>query len=112
VLTRAQRVIVIEKSLAVGLGGIVSTDVRMALSGLHLHGYTVIGGLGGRPILKSSLHRLFEQAIRDELEHVTFLDLNWDVVNRVLEREKATRRSGSIAENILRDLGVAASGVG
>jgi len=112
VLAGAQRVIVIEKSLAVGLGGIVSTDVRMALSGLHLHGYTVIGGLGGRPILKSSLHRLFEQAIRDELEHVTFLDLNWDVVNRVLEREKATRRSGSIAENILRDLGVAASGVG
>ncbi len=108
----ARRVVVLEKSLAVGLGGILATDVRMALSGLHLHGYTVIAGLGGRPILKSSLHALFERAGRDELEHVTFLDLNWDVVNRVLERERTTRRSGSIAENVLRDVGVpTASGV-
>jgi pyruvate ferredoxin oxidoreductase alpha subunit len=112
VLEHAKRVVVLEKSLAVGLGGIVSTDVRMALSGLHLHGYTVIAGLGGRPILKRSLHALLEQAGRDALEHVTFLDLNWDVVNRVLEREKTTRRSGSIAESILRDIGVAATGVG
>ena len=102
----ARRVVVVEKSLAVGLGGILATDVRMALSGLHLHGYTVIAGLGGRPILKSSLHALFGRAGRDELEHVTFLDLNWDVVNRVLERERTTRRSGSIAENVLRDVGV------
>jgi len=102
----AKRVVVVEKSLAVGLGGILATDVRMAMSGLHLHGYTVIAGLGGRPILKGSLHRLFERAGRDDLEHVTFLDLNWDVVNRVLYRERAVRRSGSIAENVLRDVGV------
>jgi pyruvate ferredoxin oxidoreductase alpha subunit len=107
-LQNAQRVVVLEKSLSVGLGGILSTDVRMALSGIHLHGYTVIAGLGGRAILKSSLHRLLEQAGRDALEPVTFLDLNWDVVNRELERERSTRRSGSIAENILRDIGVAA----
>ncbi len=56
--------------------------------------------------LKSSLHKLFEQAQRDKLEPVTFLDLDWDVVNRELERERATRRSGPIAENILRDIGV------
>ena len=105
-LRGARRVVVIEKSLAVGLGGILATDVRMAMSGLQLHGYTVIAGLGGRPILKSSLHRVLGQAGRDELEHVTFLDLNWDVVNRVLDRERTTRRSGSIAENVLRDVGV------
>ena len=110
-LHEAQRVVVVEKSLAVGLGGIVSTNVRMALSGLHMHGYTVVAGLGGRAILKSSLHRLFEQAQRDALEPVTFLDLNWDVVNRELERERSTRRSGSIAENILRDIGVVASNI-
>jgi pyruvate ferredoxin oxidoreductase alpha subunit len=107
-LKNAKRVVVLEKSLSVGLGGILSTDIRMALSGIHLHGYTVIAGLGGRAILKSSLHRLLEQAGRDALEPVTFLDLNWDVVNRELERERSTRRSGSIAENILRDIGVAA----
>jgi pyruvate ferredoxin oxidoreductase alpha subunit len=111
-LKNAKRVVVLEKSLSVGLGGILATDIRMALSGIQLHGYTVIAGLGGRAILKSSLHKLFEQAQRDALEPVTFLDLNWDVVNRELERERATRHSGSIAENILRDIGVVAASVG
>jgi pyruvate ferredoxin oxidoreductase alpha subunit len=55
----AERVVVLEKALAVGIGGIVSANVRMALAGIDLHGYTVIAGLGGRPITKSSLHRLF-----------------------------------------------------
>jgi len=111
VLKDAKRVVVLEKSLAVGLGGIVSTNVRMALSGLHLKGYTVVAGLGGRAILKTSLHQLFEQAGEDALEPITFLDLNWEVVDRVLEREKTIRHSGSIAENILRDIGVAATNV-
>jgi len=111
-LANAKRVVVLEKSLAVGIGGIVSTNVRMALSGLHLHGYTVIAGLGGRAITKSSLHKLFRSAEKDQLEHVTFLDLDRKMVDRVLAREKETRRSGPIAESILRDLGVVASKIG
>ncbi len=109
VLKDAKRVVVLEKSLAVGIGGIVSTDVRMALSGLHLHGYTVIAGLGGRAITKASLHKMLQQAMRDELEHVTFLDLDHNLVKRHLEREKQKRRSGPMAENILRDVGVVAA---
>ncbi|HNH24833.1 MAG TPA: transketolase C-terminal domain-containing protein, partial [Accumulibacter sp.] len=54
-LQNAKRVVVLEKSLAVGIGGIVSTDVRMAMSGLHLHGHTVVAGLGGRAITRKSL---------------------------------------------------------
>jgi pyruvate ferredoxin oxidoreductase alpha subunit len=109
VLQGAKRVVVLEKSLAVGIGGIVSTDVRMALSGLHLHGYTVIAGLGGRAITRVSLHKMLQQAMRDELEHVTFLDLDHNLVNRHLEREKLKRRSGPMAEGILRDVGTIAS---
>jgi pyruvate ferredoxin oxidoreductase alpha subunit len=108
-LQSARRVVVLEKSMAVGLGGILSTNVRMALSGLHMHGYTVIAGLGGRAITKKSLHGLFLKAEKDELEHVTFLDLDWNMVNKQLEREKAHRRSGPVAENLLRDVGVVAS---
>ena len=55
-LAGAQRVVVLEKALAVGIGGIVSPNIRMALAGIQLHGYTVIAGLGGRPITKASLH--------------------------------------------------------
>jgi pyruvate ferredoxin oxidoreductase alpha subunit len=111
ILQPAQRVVVLEKSLAVGIGGILSANVRMALSGVQLHGYTVIAGLGGRPITRKSLHKLFREAERDELQPLTFLDLDWNIVNRVLEREKRERRSGPIAETVLRDVGVVAARV-
>ena len=50
-----KRVVVLEKCLAVGLGGIVSDGVRKSLSGIQLNGYTVIAGLGGRAITRASL---------------------------------------------------------
>ncbi|MBE0489355.1 MAG: pyruvate ferredoxin oxidoreductase [Halomonas sp.] len=102
----AKRVVVLEKSFSVGLGGVVSTDVRLALSGIQLHGYTVVAGLGGRAITQDSLLRVLGEATEDTLEPLTFLDLDWDIVNRHLAREAETRRSGPIAENLLRDLGV------
>jgi len=109
VLQHAKRMVVLEKSLAVGIGGIVSHNLRMALSGIALHAYTVVAGLGGRAITKDSLRKLFDKALKDDLEALTFLDLNQEIVNRELEREKQARRSGPSAENILRDLGVAAA---
>ncbi len=110
-LSHAKRLVVIEKSLAVGIGGIVSHNLRMALSGISLHAYTVVAGLGGRAITKASLHALFHKALKDELESLTFLDLNQPVVDRELAREKERRRSGPSAENILRDLGTVAASV-
>jgi pyruvate ferredoxin oxidoreductase alpha subunit len=111
-LEQAKRVVVLEKCLAVGLGGIVSDGVRKALSGISLNGYTVIAGLGGRAITRSSLRQLFEDAGNDELEQVTFLDLNADVVAHELERESLARRTGPTAEAILRRLGTVASKIG
>jgi pyruvate ferredoxin oxidoreductase alpha subunit len=111
VLQGAKRVVVLEKSFSVGLGGVVSTDVRLALSGLQLHGYTVVAGLGGRAISKASLVRTFTEATAASLQPLTFMDLDWRIVNRQLEREAATRRSGPIAENLLRDVGSIASKV-
>jgi len=108
-LRNCKRFLVLEKSLAVGIGGIVATNVRMAVTGMGLKGYTVIAGLGGRSITKKSLQALFDKVSRGELEPLTFLDLDWQVVNKHLERERQRRRSGPVAENILRDLGVVAS---
>ena len=110
-LQAAQRVVVLEKSFSVGLGGVVSTDVRLALHRLGLHGYTVIAGLGGRAITKASLHRTLREAIADQLAPLTFMDLDWRIVKRQLEREATVRRSGPIAENLLRDIGTVASKV-
>ena len=47
---------------------------------------TVVAGLGGRPITKASLEGVFEAALRDELERLTFLDLNTGLVERELAR--------------------------
>lgn len=111
-LRHAKRVVVLEKCMAVGIGGIVSDGVRKALSGILLKGYTVIAGLGGRSITTTSLIRLFERAGRDELETLNFLDLNWEIVNREIERGQHQRRVGPMAENILRELGSVAARVG
>ncbi len=42
----AKRLVVVEKDLAVGIGGIVSMDVRKSMAGLGTVVYTVIAGLG------------------------------------------------------------------
>jgi pyruvate ferredoxin oxidoreductase alpha subunit len=109
-LGHAERVVVLEKALAVGIGGIVTANVRMALTGITLHGYTVIAGLGGRPITKASLRGLFLDASHDALEPLTFLDMDWEIVNRELARMASSRRSGPSAENMLRDSGPVAAG--
>jgi pyruvate ferredoxin oxidoreductase alpha subunit len=105
----AKRVVVLEKALAVGIGGIVSMNVRMALSGIQLHGYTVIAGLGGRPITRKSLRGLFADAVADRLEPLSFLDMKWERVEAELRRMQAGARSGPHAENILREAGVVAA---
>ena len=104
-LSGAKRVVVLEKTFAVGIGGILATDIRTAMDGVEIADYTVVAGLGGRPITKKSLHEVFAKALTDELPPLTFLDLDWKVVNKQLERERQTRRSGPAAENILRDVG-------
>ena len=108
-LSGAKRVVVLEKALAVGVGGIVSANVRMALAGVQLHGYTAIAGLGGRPITKRSLRGLFEDAAEDRLEPLTFLDMNWKTVEAELKRIGEGGRSGPHAENILREAGIVAA---
>jgi pyruvate ferredoxin oxidoreductase alpha subunit len=110
-LCNANRVIVLEKALSIGLGGIVSQNVHSALEGWDAAIHTVIAGLGGRAITKASLLRLLRDAIDGRLEQdVTFLDLNRELVDRELERTLRARRSGPHAENMLRDLGTVAAG--
>ncbi|HET8949012.1 MAG TPA: transketolase C-terminal domain-containing protein [Solirubrobacteraceae bacterium] len=89
-LARAERVVVLEKAFAVGAGGIVGQNVRLALSGLPARVHDVVAGLGGRPVTKTSLRRLFEDAVADRLgRELTFLDLDHDVVARELQRLEA-----------------------
>jgi len=95
-----------EKDLAVGKGGIVSSDVKIALQGLPTIVDTVIAGLGGRPIAKASVIETVKAACLEGLEEPHFLDLNWVAINQELTRQAEQRRSGPTPENLLREMGL------
>jgi pyruvate ferredoxin oxidoreductase alpha subunit len=107
----AKRVVVLEKAFAVGLGGIVGQNVRLALSGLPIQVYDAVAGLGGRPITRRTLRSLVADVLEGRLEpdRLAFLDLDWKLVERELQRVSDSRRSGPHAENILRDVGAVAA---
>ena len=105
VLAKAKRIIVFEKGLAVGIGGVLALHVRFAIGSYDRPLYSIIGGLGGRAITRPSLRRVLKQGLRDELEETHVLDLDHDAVSRELERQRTHKLSGPAAENILRDIG-------
>jgi pyruvate ferredoxin oxidoreductase alpha subunit len=109
-LKNAKQVIVFEKSFAVGMGGVLASEIHMAtqryadIQGVNIS--SVIGGLGGRTITKKSLAKLIDKVEKGELESEVFMDLDKETVERELKRQQDEPGSGSSAENILRDKGV------
>jgi pyruvate ferredoxin oxidoreductase alpha subunit len=75
-LAGADRVIVLDRALAVGTGGIVAAEVSAALAGRPAGLHPVIAGLGGRPVTRDSLRALVADAMADRLPGLTFLDLD------------------------------------
>lgn len=110
-LLGAKRIVVLEKNLAVGMGGVLASHVRMALRGHHSRVYTLIAGLGGRPITRASLKGFLANVESEPHFDLHFLDLKRDVVDAEIAHMGETRRSGPIAENILRHVGVDAQNV-
>ena len=100
-------VVVLEKAFSIGYGGVLATDVALAVQG-RPHLSTVVAGLGGRPITEASLVEMLGWARDGTLEPLTFLDLDHAIVDRELARMATDRQSGPSAENILRDKGTAA----
>ena len=88
----------LEKAFAVGVGGIVGQNVRLALADTRIDVRDVIAGLGGRPITAASLHTMLDDSRAGRLDRFTFLDLDHGLVDREL-----ARTSGPHAENMLRD---------
>ncbi|CAB5107716.1 MAG: pyruvate ferredoxin oxidoreductase [Actinobacteria bacterium] len=86
-LLKAKRVIVLEKAFQVGIGGIVIENVRTSLRGSSIKDYTVIAGLGGRPITKDSLRKYLDDACVDRVEELTFLDLDQELADSEILRE-------------------------
>ncbi|HLH57700.1 MAG TPA: hypothetical protein VKV33_00980, partial [Streptosporangiaceae bacterium] len=78
---RVRRIVVIERALGTGLGGIVSADLRVALATGPAAGdqyggpiiSTVIAGLGGQPITRAALRNALIDASAGALEPLSFL---------------------------------------
>jgi pyruvate ferredoxin oxidoreductase alpha subunit len=106
VLAGTKHVVVIEKSFAIGMGGQLANNVDLALRNVagapQVH--SVIAGLGGRPITRPSLHKVFRRALVQPWEGAHFLDLSEAIVAKELHHVRKVRRSGPTAENILRRL--------
>ncbi len=103
-LQSAKRVIVVEKYLALGLGGILASNIRMALRGINMPVSTVICGLGGRAIMKKEMQEMLLKGHRNELEDTSYLAMNWPVVEKELARLKSKRRAGPSAEHVVFDV--------
>jgi pyruvate ferredoxin oxidoreductase alpha subunit len=101
---------VIEKSLAVGMGGPLANNVDLALRNVEgaPHVHSVIAGLGGRQITRTALHRILRQALVQTWDGSHFLDLNEEIIAKELHYVRKVRRSGPTAENLLRHLGASA----
>ena len=106
-LVRARNVVVVEKSLAVGMGGPLANNVDLALRNVagapQVH--SIIAGLGGRAITRAALHKALRGALVQPWEGSLFLDLNEKIVAKELHHVRKVRRSGPTAENLLRRLG-------
>jgi pyruvate ferredoxin oxidoreductase alpha subunit len=98
-LAGAAKIMVVEKSLTAGMGGPLAADVRLAVQGNRAQNttgkpgtetadgqkvYSAIAGLGGRAITKDALTALFKRMASDELPETTFVNLNWDLVNKII----------------------------
>ena len=88
-LVNAHNVFVVEKAFQLGVGGIVTENVRTSLRGTATHDQTLIAGLGGRPITKQSLRTYFEAAIEGRVEELTFLDLDKELAESELAKERS-----------------------
>jgi pyruvate ferredoxin oxidoreductase alpha subunit len=80
-LSHARRVVVIERAVSPGSGGIVSDDVRRSLWGLEVDIHTVIAGLGGRSVGINDLQVMLAELAAGRLGALTFLQLRHDVVD-------------------------------
>jgi pyruvate ferredoxin oxidoreductase alpha subunit len=102
-LAGARRVIVVEKAFNAGGGGVLAADVTLALGDRAVEVFSVIAGLGGRPVTRLALDGLIERAVAGHLDPVTFLDLNVESVERELRSMDRPSVRRPAVESIARD---------
>jgi pyruvate ferredoxin oxidoreductase alpha subunit len=75
-LAGAEHVLVLDRAVSPGIGGVVALDVRAALAGLPVRVDSAIAGLGGRPVTLASLTGAVADGRAGRLADPAFLDLD------------------------------------
>ncbi len=101
-LAGSRSVVVLDRAVSPGFGGVLATDVAMALSGRGVELCSVVAGLGGRPVTEAALRRIGVAALEGTLPARSFCDLDEELVAAERARAAATRRAGPSAEGVLR----------
>lgn len=81
VLGRVKNVAVVEKAVSMGLGGILSTDVRSVCVNTSACVSNFIIGLGGRDITKDDIYYIIDRASSGPVEN-DFININFDLIDR------------------------------
>ncbi|MDR1799129.1 MAG: hypothetical protein LBR19_04485 [Bifidobacteriaceae bacterium] len=79
----ADRVVVLDRALTLGVGGVLSFDVRRSMARLGIPLHSVVCGLGGRPITEQSLAETLTRAKAGDLGELEFMDLKTELVGKV-----------------------------
>jgi pyruvate ferredoxin oxidoreductase alpha subunit len=79
----ADRVVVLDRALMLGVGGVLSADVRRSMARMGIPMHSVVAGLGGRSITERALAKTLSQAKAGELGELEFMDLKRDLVDSV-----------------------------
>ncbi|HET9172703.1 MAG TPA: hypothetical protein VFN97_24975 [Actinospica sp.] len=86
-LADAEHVVVLERALSTGAGGILGAELAAAGAGGRAQLTSVVAGLGGRPVTRKALRRLIGDAVARRLPPLSFLDLDHDLLRRSHAKE-------------------------
>jgi pyruvate ferredoxin oxidoreductase alpha subunit len=81
-LSHAMRIVVLERAFGAGVGGVVTADLRAATGDTPL--WTVVAGLGGRPVTSTALRAMLTDLHSGWLEPLSFLDLDTERIRQEL----------------------------
>jgi pyruvate ferredoxin oxidoreductase alpha subunit len=87
-LQGVDRVVVVNRAIAVGSGSILGQDVRLTLADSATRVYDVVAGLGGRPVTRTGVRTLLDDVLADRLtpDLLHFVDLDEERVRSELHR--------------------------
>ncbi len=87
-LQGVDRVVVLNRAIAVGSGSILGQDVRLTLADSATRVYDVVAGLGGRPVTRAGVRTMLDDVLADQLtpDLLHFVDLDEERVRSELHR--------------------------